>query len=104
MSSRHQPKKMPNQQHYQIRTHTRTLNLIHLQTQMLLLQSSSLYLDRPWLDENCFVETSESSKRNSNASYGTSSSCHHQNHSSCLFESLIHVSLTRRFWMICDTC
>src|SRR3954467_174329 len=92
------------QQHHQTRIQTQILSLILLRTQRLQIRSSSLYPDRPWHGENCFAETSVSSKNNSHASYGTSFSCHHQNLSSCLFLSWNHVSLTHSFWMICETC
>src|SRR4051812_30102602 len=101
--SKHLLKQMPNQQHHLIRIQTHTLSLIQLRTQMLRLQSSSPFPDRPCHGENCFAETSASSMKNPHASCGTSSSCHHQNLSSYLFQNWNHVSWTHDFWKICGT-
>src|SRR3954465_7768306 len=100
------PRRMPNRPHHMTRTQSQiqTESEIRLRTHRLLLQSSFLYPDRPWHGENCFGETSESSTRSPHASYDASSSYHHQNLSSCPFESWIHVFLTHSFWKICDVC
>src|SRR4051812_12431023 len=104
--SKHLPRRMPARPHHLTRTQsqTQTESAIRLRVLRLLLQSSFLYPDRPWHGENCFGGTSESSTKSPHASYGASSSCHHQNLSSYPFESYIHASLTRDSWKICDVC
>src|SRR3954468_17603428 len=99
-------KQMLNQQHHQIQNQNQNqiLSLIQLQNRMLHLQSSSLYLDRLWHGENSFIERNVILRKNSLDACDTSSSCHHQNHLSCLFWTLNHISLTHSFCSICVTC
>src|ERR1041385_6005487 len=99
-------KQMLVQQHHHIQNQNQNqiLTLIQLQNRMLHLQSSSLYPNRLWHDENSFVERYEISRKNSLDACDTSSSCHHQNHLSCLFWTLNHISLNHNFCSICETC
>src|ERR1041384_4798419 len=99
-------KQMLNQQHHQIQNHNQNkiLSEIQLQNQMLHIQSSSLYPDRLWHGENSCVERNVTSRKNSLDTCDTSFSCHHQNHLSCLFWTLNHVSSTHSFCSICETC
>src|ERR1044071_4309445 len=99
-------KQMLVQQHHQKKNQNQNqiLTLIQLRNRMLHLQSSSLYPNRIWHGENSFVERNEISRKNSLEACDTSSSCHHQNHLSCLFWTLNHISWNHRFFSICETC
>src|SRR4051812_32181309 len=94
MSSISWSKRMLSQQHHQTQNQTQILSLIQLRSQRHLLQNPSLYPDRPWHSENSCDEKNETSRKYSRAYCDTSSSYHHQTHLSCLFWTLIHVSLT----------
>src|ERR1044071_5859966 len=89
-------KQMLVQQHHQKKNQNQNqiLTLIQLRNRMLHLQSSSLYPNRLWHGENSFVERNEISRKNSLDACDTSSSCHHQNHLSCLFWTLNHISFS----------
>src|ERR1041385_5191454 len=94
------------QQHHQIQNQNQNqiVSLIQLRNQRLHLQSSSLYPDRLWHGENSCIERNVISRKNSLDVCDTSSSCHHQNHLSCLFWTLNHISSTHSFCSICVTC
>src|SRR4051812_17683136 len=92
------------QQHHQIQNQNQILSLIQLRNQRLHLQSSPLYLDRLWHGGNSCVEMNVISRKNSLDVCDTSSSCHHQNHLSCLFWTLNHISSIHIFCSICVTC
>src|ERR1041385_3094602 len=104
MNSMPRSKQMLDQQHHQTQNQNQILSLIQLRSQRLHLQSSSLYPDRPWHGENSCVERNAILRKNSLDACDTSSSCHRQNHLSCLFWTLNHISLTHSFCSICATC
>src|SRR3954469_5440622 len=93
-------KQMLDPQHHQTQNQNQILSLIQLRSQRLHLQSSSLYPDRPWHGVNSCVERNVISRKDSLDSCDTSSSCHHQNHLSCLFWTLNHSSSTHSFYSI----
>src|SRR3954468_22951469 len=99
-------RQMLNQQHHQIQNQNQSqiLSLIQLRNRMLHLQSSSLYPNRLWHGENSCVERNVISRKNSLDACDTSSSCHHQNHLSCYFWTLNHISSNHSFCSICVTC
>src|ERR1041385_6324453 len=98
-------KQMLDQQHHQIQNQNQNqiLSLIQLRNRRLHLQSSSLYPDRLWHGENSCVERNVTSSKNSLDDCDTSFSCHHQNHLSCLFWTLNHISSTHSFFLIYET-
>src|ERR1041385_5498756 len=99
-------KQMLDQQHHQIQNQNQNqiLSLIQLRNRRLHLQISSLYPDRLWHGENSCIKRNVTSRKNSLDVCGTSSSCHHQNHLSCLLWTLHHISSNHSFWSICVTC